>query len=88
MESHTNTTPGTVQGTQCYAVPSTKHMPPRMTGANDSDGADKTVRTSIEVDEEVWRQLRAKAVEDGAQVSEMLETVLREYFDMTEPDTN
>jgi hypothetical protein len=59
-----------------------------MTDGTDSDGSHDTVRTSIEVDEDVWRQLRAKAVEDGAQVSEMLETVLREYFDMDTTDQN
>jgi len=38
------------------------------------------VKTSIEVDEEVWRKLRGYAAEKGLSVSKALEEVLAEYF--------
>ena len=58
---------------------------------SDSNG-DETdnARTTIEVDREVWRQVRAAAVSDGKNVSVELEDILREYFDMPaqEADTD
>jgi len=44
-----------------------------------SDGGD-TARTTIEVDREVWRQVRAAAVGEGKNISEKLEEILREHF--------
>jgi len=38
------------------------------------------VKTSVEVDEEIWRKLRAYAAEKGLSVSKALEEVLAEYF--------
>ena len=43
-------------------------------------------RTTIEVDREVWRQVRAAAVGDGKNVSVKLEEILREHFGMTDED--
>jgi len=44
-----------------------------------SDPSNK-VKTSVEVDEEIWRKLRAYAAEKGLSVSKALEEVLAEYF--------
>jgi len=38
------------------------------------------VKTTVEVDEEIWKKLRAYAAEKGLTVSEALEEVLAEYF--------
>jgi len=51
-------------------------MPP-----NDDSGDNSVTRTTVEVDEAVWRQLRSAAVADGKNISEKLEEVLRDYFD-------
>ncbi|EMA56983.1 hypothetical protein [Halorubrum kocurii] len=50
-----------------------------MTDQN-SDDSDIT-RTTIEVDRDVWRQVRAEAVGEGKHISEKLEEILEEYFD-------
>ena len=52
-----------------------------MTNQNDGDG-DAYTRTTIEIDREVWRQVRSDAVADGMNVSEKLEEVLEDYFGM------
>jgi hypothetical protein len=41
-------------------------------------------RTTIEVDRAVWRQVRAEAVGEGKNISEKLEEILRDHFDMEE----
>lgn len=53
-----------------------------MTGSN-SDPRSDTTRTTIEVDREVWRKVRSQAVANGENVSDMLELILVDYFDMT-----
>lgn len=45
---------------------------------------DDMARTTIEVDREVWRQVRAAAVGDGKNISEKLEEILRDHFEMDE----
>ncbi len=52
-----------------------------MTADTNDDGDDVT-RTTIEVDREVWREVRSDAVGDGVTVSEKLEDVLADYFDV------
>lgn len=53
-----------------------------MTNDTSSDGTEMT-RTTIEVDREVWREVRSAAVADGVNVSEKLEAVLADYFDVS-----
>jgi hypothetical protein len=48
--------------------------------SNDDDPAD-IVRTSVEVDRQIWRQVRAAAVGEGKNVSDKLEEILREHFE-------
>ncbi|MFB6120429.1 MAG: hypothetical protein ABEJ68_04855 [Halobacteriaceae archaeon] len=50
--------------------------------ANTGDGDDPQTRTTIEVDRQVWRELRSDAVADGLTVSEQLERVLEDYYDV------
>lgn len=50
-------------------------------GDGDDNGDDNT-RTTIEVDRSVWREVRSDAVADGRNVSEKLEEVLRDYYDL------
>ena len=38
--------------------------------------------TSIEIDRSVWRRVRSDAVADGKNVSEKLEEVLKDYYDL------
>ena len=57
-----------------------------MSNENSSDG-DDTTRTTVEVDRAVWRQLRSEAVADGQNISDKLEDVLIDYFDI-ETGTN
>jgi hypothetical protein len=61
-------------------------MTTAMTDENSSGGSD-TTHTSIEIDREVWRQVRAEAVAEGSNVSVKLEDILRQHFDMDESDT-
>lgn len=49
---------------------------------DDNDGDDDLTRTTIELDREVWREVRSDAVADGANVSEKLEEVLVDYYDL------
>jgi hypothetical protein len=53
-----------------------------MTESNGGGASDDTTRTSIEISEDVWRQVRSDAVADGKNVSEKLEEVLEEYYDL------
>ena len=48
--------------------------------SNGDDDSDQT-RTTIEVDRDVWRQVRAEAVGEGKKISEKLEEILIEHFD-------
>ena len=48
---------------------------------NGDDTADLT-RTTIELDRAVWREVRSDAVADGVNVSEKLEEVLVDYYDL------
>ena len=56
--------------------------------SEDSNGADDapTARTTIEVDRQVWRQVRAEAVSEGKNVSEKLEEILREHVELEDDD--
>ncbi len=53
-----------------------------MTASDDGGDDSATTRTTIEVDRDVWRQVRSDAVAEGQNVSEKLEEVLEEYYDM------
>jgi hypothetical protein len=48
--------------------------------ASDDDGDDVT-RTTIKVDDDVWRRVRSEAIRADKKVSEQLEAILREYFE-------
>ena len=52
----------------------------------DSNGP--MARTTIEVDRQVWREVRAEVVSEGKNVSEKLEESLREHVVLDEDDTN
>lgn len=54
-------------------------MSETMTDQNSDDS--ETTRTTIEVDRDVWRQVRSEAVGEGKHISEKLEEILVEYFD-------
>ena len=58
-----------------------------MTESNESEDA-STTRTTIEVDDAVWREVRSRAIREDKRVSEMLEAILRDHFDKTEQDDN
>jgi len=47
----------------------------------DSDGGSETTRTTIKIDDEIWRRVRSQAIREDRRVSEELESILREYFD-------
>lgn len=51
-------------------------------GGGSDDDTDATTRTTIEVNRDVWRQVRSDAVADGKNVSEKLEEVLEDYYDL------
>ncbi|WP_158294259.1 hypothetical protein [Halorubrum sp. SP9] len=53
-----------------------------MTDDNSGDDAADLTRTTIELDREVWREVRSDAVADGANVSEKLEEVLVDYYEL------
>jgi len=57
--------------------------------SEDSNGANDapTARTTIEVDRQVWRQVRAEAVSEGKNVSEKLEEILRDHVELDDDDT-
>jgi hypothetical protein len=52
--------------------------------SEDSNGPKS--RTTIEVDRQVWRQVRAEAVSEGKNVSEKLEEILREHVELDDDD--
>jgi hypothetical protein len=56
--------------------------------SEDSNGANDapTARTTIEVDRQVWRQVRAEAVSEGKNVSEKLEEILRDHVELDDDD--
>ena len=56
--------------------------------SNENSSGNDTTRTTIEVDEAVWRQLRSEAVAEGTTISEKLEVVLADYFDVDLDDTD
>lgn len=58
-------------------------MTTAMTDKNSSDGF---THTSIEIDKQVWRQVKSDAVAEGTDVSSKLEEILREHFGMDEPN--
>jgi len=53
-----------------------------MTADDDSDDGDGVTRTTVEVDRAVWREVRSDAVGDGVTISEKLEDVLAEYYEV------
>ena len=53
--------------------------------ASDDDGDDVT-RTTIKVDDEVWRRVRSEAIRADKKVSEQLEAILREHFEIDDDD--
>jgi macrodomain Ter protein organizer (MatP/YcbG family) len=55
-----------------------------MTDSDDPEDGGGTTHTSVEIDAEVWRRVRSRAVREDKRVSEMLEEILREHFDMDE----
>ena len=57
-----------------------------MTASDDPEDGGGTTHTSVEIDAAVWRRVRSRAVRENKRVSEMLEEILREHFDMDEPD--
>ena len=50
------------------------------------DGGNEVTRTTIKVDDAVWRQVRSEAIRADKKVSEQLEAILREYFEMEDDD--
>jgi len=50
------------------------------------DGGDDMTRTTIKVDDDVWRRVRSEAIRADKKVSEQLEAILREYFEVDEDE--
>ena len=48
--------------------------------ASDENG-DNMTRTTIKVDDQVWRRVRSEAIREDKKVSEQLEAILREHFE-------
>jgi len=46
----------------------------------DADESVETTHTTIEVRDDVWRQLRADAISSGEKLSTQLEIVLADYY--------
>ncbi|MCD2201008.1 hypothetical protein LPA44_14055 [Halobacterium sp. KA-4] len=59
-----------------------------MNSTEDDDEAQSKIRTSIEVDEAVWRELRANAVREDRKISEQLEVVLEDYYGLANNDNS
>ena len=60
-------------------------MSTEMTASDDGeDDTDAVTRTTIKVDDEVWRRVRSEAIRADNKVSEQLEAILREYFEVDE----
>ena len=57
-----------------------------MTASDDSEDGDNVTRTTIKVDDEVWRRVRSEAIREDKKVSEQLEAILREYFGIDDDD--
>jgi len=57
-------------------------MSTEMTASDDGgdDDSDDVTRTTIKVDDAVWRRVRSEAIREDKKVSEQLEAILREYF--------
>ena len=55
-------------------------MSTEMTASDDD--ADDMTRTTIKVDDQVWRRVRSEAIRADNKVSEQLEVILREYFEI------
>jgi len=57
-------------------------MSTEMTASDDGgdDDTDDVTRTTIKVDDEVWRRVRSEAIRADNKVSEQLEAILRDYF--------
>ncbi|WP_187432971.1 hypothetical protein [Natronococcus pandeyae] len=49
-----------------------------------SEDGDNTTRTTIKVDDKIWRRVRSRAIREDKRVSEQLEEILRDYFDEEE----
>ena len=57
-------------------------VPPMSTEMTASDdNGDNMTRTTIKVDDQVWRRVRSEAIREDKKVSEQLEAILREYFE-------
>lgn len=52
------------------------------------DGGNEMTRTTIKVDDAVWRRVRSEAIREDKKVSEQLEAILREYFEITDDEDN
>ena len=50
------------------------------------DGDDNMTRTTIKVDDQVWRRVRSEAIRKDKRVSEQLEAILREYFEIKDEE--
>ena len=61
-------------------------MSTEMTASDDSEDDDNVTRTTIEVDDEVWRRVRSEAIREDKKVSEQLEAILQEYFGIDDDD--
>jgi hypothetical protein len=61
-------------------------MSTEMTASDDSEDSDNVTRTTIKVDDEVWRRVRSEAIREDKKVSEQLEAILREYFGIDDDD--
>lgn len=61
-------------------------MSTEMTASDDSEDNDSVTRTTIKVDDEVWRRVRSEAIREDKKVSEQLEAILREYFEIDDED--
>ena len=61
-------------------------MSTEMTASDDDggDNGDDVTRTTIKVDDAVWRRVRSEAIRADRKVSEQLEAILREHFAMEE----
>ena len=51
-----------------------------------SDDGDDVTRTTIKVDDQVWRRVRSEAIREDKRVSEQLEAILREYFEIKDEE--
>jgi len=54
-------------------------MSTEMTASDDN--GDNVTRTTIKVDDQIWRRVRSEAIREDKKVSEQLEAILRTYFE-------